>query len=144
MKNEPKKVFPSKVSYYFLAIILIAILLPMIYILKEPHNFIHLIVPLLSFFAILNLFLTIKYTIIGNTLNVKVSFWFNQNIDINTIKEIKKTRSLLSSPAASVTDRILIKYGKYNQIILSPKDKHNFIKTLISINPEIENKVVLE
>ncbi|MBW7871619.1 MAG: PH domain-containing protein, partial [Flavobacteriia bacterium] len=47
---------------------------------------------------------------------------------------------ILSSPAPSF-DRIIVKYGKFDEIILSPKDKFKFTKDLKQINPDIVDKV---
>ena len=61
-------------------------------------------------------------------------------IDIENITEISKTRSLISSPAPSF-DRIEIKYGKFDEIIISPEDKMNFTIDLTKINPNIKNNL---
>ena len=47
----------------------------------------------------------------------------------------------MSSPAPSF-DRIELKYGKFDEIIISPKDKLSFANDLTQINTEIENNIV--
>lgn len=59
------------------------------------------------------------------------------SIDINQIKSIEKSNSILSSPAAS-RKRISIKYGKYDDILVSPKNQEDFIQELLKINPDIK------
>ena len=71
---------------------------------------------------------------------VKSGFIRYKPIDIESIKEIAATKSIISSPAPSF-GRIVIKYGKYDEIIISPKNKQNFAKDLMRINPEIKNKI---
>jgi Bacterial PH domain len=54
---------------------------------------------------------------------------FNWNIKLAEIKSITPTKDLISSPAFSV-DRLRIEYGKSNFIIVSPKNKSDFIKEI--------------
>jgi Bacterial PH domain len=62
---------------------------------------------------------------------------FRQRIPLQEIKEIKKTRSPLSSPACSL-DRMEVKYGKSKRVMISPADKENFIKAIIEKSPHIQ------
>ena len=57
-------------------------------------------------------------------------------VEIQSIKRIYKTRNPLSSPALSL-DRIAIVYNKYDEVLISPKDKKEFIEELLKINPDI-------
>jgi len=74
-------------------------------------------------------------------LKIEVGFIFKRNINIDDIKAITKTNSLLSSPAASLTDRILLEYGISDSIIISPKKKKEFANELHKINPNIKNNL---
>ena len=47
---------------------------------------------------------------------------------------------MISSPAASF-DRIEITYGKFEEIIISPKHKLKFYEDLQKINPNIINNL---
>lgn len=87
------------------------------------------------FGLILLLLWTIKYKIEDATLTV----WLTK-IEIKNIRKIYKTRNLLSSPALSI-DRIAIVYNKYDEILISPKDKVQFVEDLLKINPDIEIKL---
>ncbi|MBU5210338.1 PH domain-containing protein [Heyndrickxia oleronia] len=58
------------------------------------------------------------------------------SIEIKGIKSITKTRNFISSPALSM-DRIEIQYNKWHSIIISPKDKNQFINQLMELNPDI-------
>ncbi|UEG55384.1 PH domain-containing protein [Mucilaginibacter daejeonensis] len=67
---------------------------------------------------------------------VKSGFFVNLNIDANTIKSVKATRNPLSAPAISL-DRLEIAYGKYDTIMVSPKDRTGFIAQLLNDHPSI-------
>ena len=82
-------------------------------------------------------FNTTVYTISGNYLMIKCGLFYNIIIDIKTIKSVAETRNPVSSPAASL-DRIKISYNKYDNIIISPKDKREFVKHITSINRNIQ------
>lgn len=79
---------------------------------------------------------TTRYIINENQLIVKCMFIVNERIEINKIRKIEKTNSILSSPALSL-DRIAIKYNKFDDIYISPKEKQLFVEELLKINPEI-------
>jgi hypothetical protein len=67
-------------------------------------------------------------------------FIVNDRIDISKIRKIEKTSSILSSPALSL-DRIAVRYNKFDEVYISPKEKQNFLNDLLQINPNIEVKV---
>ena len=78
-----------------------------------------------------------RYIIVENQLTIKCMFIVNDKIAISKIRKIEKTNSVLSSPALSL-DRIAIKYNKYDEVYISPKEKQAFVNELLKINPEIE------
>ena len=61
---------------------------------------------------------------------------FRQRILLQEIREIKRTRSPLSSPACSL-DRMEIKFGKSKRVMISPADREGFIKMPIGKFPQI-------
>jgi hypothetical protein len=75
------------------------------------------------------------YEILENELKIRCGP-FRQRILLQEIKEIKRTRSPLSSPACSL-DRMEIKYGKSKRVMISPADRDGFIKMLIEKSPHI-------
>ena len=91
----------------------------------------------LTIIFILYTFLSINYKIENDNLNVKCTILMNTNIDIKSIRKIIETYNPLSSPAASI-DRLEIFYNKFDSILISPKDKQEFIQNLLEINPNIE------
>jgi hypothetical protein len=83
------------------------------------------------------IFFNTYYAIANDTLKIKCGFFLNTSIGIETIIKIKKTRTIMSSPALSL-DRIEIFYNKFDSVIISPKNKADFVAELKSINPAIE------
>ncbi|MFZ4679742.1 MAG: PH domain-containing protein [Flavobacterium sp.] len=81
-----------------------------------------------------------RYIISENHLIVKCMFIVNDKIEISKIRKIEKTNSILSSPALSL-DRIAIKFNKYDEVYISPKESQAFIDELLKINPEIESTI---
>ncbi len=135
------KKYSSKVSYGLLAFVFLVFYGPLFPILIRGEwsggvigtiGFLTLI-----FGFVLHLFFKTQYTISKNNLEIKCGVFSYNPIDIEEIKEISNTKSIVSSPAPSF-DRIKIKYGKFEEIIISPKDKQNFISELIKINSNIK------
>jgi len=82
--------------------------------------------------------LNTNYTIKADgSLKVRCGFFVNLLIDINTIRKIEATKSVLSSPALSL-DRLEVFYNKFDSVIISPQNKEEFITQLQNINPAIE------
>ena len=138
------KIYPSKVSYGLLIFVFLVFYGPLIPDLirgELNEKSIGLIIFLsIIFIFIAHLFLKTQYSIENNKLKIKCGLFSYKPIDIDEIKEISKTKSIISSPAPSF-DRIEIKYGKFNEVIISPKDKSHFAEDLTKINPNIKNKI---
>lgn len=79
------------------------------------------------------------YIISGNNLVIKCGFMEN-TIKIDSITKIKETNNPLSAPATSL-DRVAIYYSKSGFIMISPKNKSEFINKLMEKNPCIEVKL---
>ena len=139
-----RKKYSSKVSYGLLAFIFLVFfgsLVPNIILGELNAKMIGLIGLLTLIFAfILHLFFNTQYTIDNKKLKIKCGIFSYDPIDIEKIKEISKTNSIRSSPAPSF-DRIEIKYGKYKEIIISPKDKKSFVNDLKKVNSNIKNNI---
>ena len=61
---------------------------------------------------------------------------FNERIAIQDITNISKKKSLLITPALAL-DRIVLRYGKYGELLISPKNEDEFIDLLLTKNPAI-------
>ena len=131
--------FKSKISIglvFFLAIVLGGMLLKLLY--DGVWS-----VSALIFFQILfiaNMFCTTFYIIENERLQVKSGFLINFSIDIQQIKKISETNTLMSAPAISF-DRLEILYNKFDTVVISPKEKMQFIDAIKRINPQVEVKL---
>jgi hypothetical protein len=136
------KKYPSKVSYGLLGFIFVVFFAPLVLdVINEGFQAktVGILIPLLLIFGlVVHLFLKTEYSIDENVLKIKCGFFSYEPIKINEIKEITLSSTLMSSPAPSF-DRIEIKYGKFDAIVLSPKAKFEFVTHLTQINPNIEN-----
>ena len=93
-------------------------------------------IDLLVYAILLYLMLSIKYEINDSQLIIHQAMG-KMIIDINTIKSIEPTHTILSAPASSL-DRLRISYNKFDDVVISPRRKEEFIQHLLSINPQIE------
>lgn len=133
-----KKVFPSKIGLELIIPISLILAFGFKNILQQPQwSSILLLILILVLAFISYTFTSIKYSIENTILTVKASFFVNEKIDINSITKITKSNNIISAPAASL-DRIEIFYGNKNSILISPKNKIEFINVLTTINPKIE------
>lgn len=130
------KKYSSKISYGLLSIIL-AVLFGTAIPMFSPPVWPGIIINLLVMLFVLHLFFTTTYAIDGNFLKIRSGFIVNKKIEINSIKKITESNSLISSPAASL-DRLEVRFNKFDSILISPKDKFGFITDLTEINPQIE------
>ena len=145
VKFEVMKEFRSKVGYGILVPVLVLLvgvmLLP---VMKKASigamlTMAAIILPVMGF--VLHMFFKTTYRINDkNELLIKCGLFFNAVVDISKIKSINRTRNPISAPAASM-DRIELKYGKWDTVIISPKDKAGFVKELLKINPDIKNNL---
>lgn len=78
-----------------------------------------------------------KYSIDGQSLRVQCGPFPYPKMQIQDIVSIRKTRSLLSSPALSL-DRIAVTSRKGRILIISPKDRVAFIQAVLAINPDVK------
>lgn len=93
---------------------------------------------------VLETFLSIYYRVDGDKL-VVYTFFIPTAYPIDKIKEIKSTKSALSSPATSLTRRLAITFTDRKilkssiPLIISPVRQEEFIRQLLSVNPEIKH-----
>jgi hypothetical protein len=129
------KKYKSKIGFgiaLFMAVVFIGTSILMII----EHAWLGLAVNIVVVGFIIHIFLNTYYIINGNDLIIKCGFLINRTIKIDQIKKIEETNNVLSSPAASL-DRIAIDYDKFDSVMISPKEKMDFINQLIKINDKI-------
>lgn len=127
------KIYKSKIDWWLIILILVVFGYPIVdgilskdYVLSLVFGLI-----LIVFFFLSK---TIQYKIDGENLVI-----WKTKIDIKTIRKVYRTNNPLSSPALSL-DRIAIVYNKFDEVLLSPKEREEFINELLKINPNIEVK----
>jgi len=78
----------------------------------------------------------IKYIILDNSLIVSCfSGLFKSTFDIKEMMSVRATRTIQSSPAASL-DRLEVKCGR-RSVVISPRKKQEFLAHLLKINQAI-------
>lgn len=129
-----KTVYPTKVSITL--ILIISLIMGCILIsLAVSSKWIPFFIDLLLYVSVVYLMVSIKYEINESQLIIHQAMG-KMVIDINTIKSIEPTHTILSAPASSL-DRLRISYNKYDDVVISPRRKEEFIRQLQSINPNI-------
>lgn len=131
------KVFKSKIDWWFGLILVYPIFLSIKAMLEGEWVGLLGLAAVVEFILILSK--TTQYIIDENQLIVKSTWIVNERIDISKITKVEKSNSILSSPALSL-DRLLVRYNKYDEVLISPKEKKEFIDELLKINPTIEIK----
>ena len=139
MENKNHKIYPSKVGWGLLAIVLLGFGVG-IYHTIDQGLWVDLAIQTGILLLVVLLFNSISYEVNEKNLVVKVFFWFRKVIPIDSITGMVETNTLISSPAASL-DRLEILYGKYKSVVISPKDKMGFIEHLKSLSPSIVVKM---
>ncbi len=129
------QVYRSKIDWWLVIVIFIVFCYPMIEgILIKDYLMFGVSFGILA--LVFLLFKSITYKIDGETLKI----FLGAKIDIKTIKRIYSTNNPLSSPALSL-DRIAVVYNKFDEVLISPKEREAFIQELLKINPNIEVKL---
>lgn len=84
----------------------------------------------------------ISYEITASALEIHSGILLHYRILLSSIVRVSPTRSPLSSPAWSL-DRLRIDYiknGKKRVILISPKDKEDFLRELAQMAPLLKSK----
>jgi len=125
------KIYKSKVDWWLIILIGCVFGYPIIDGILTNEYFLSAI---FAFVLVLFFLLSkrIKYRIEGENLMI-----WNTKIEIKSIRKIYRTNNPLSSPALSL-DRLAIVYNKFDEILISPKERNQFIDELLKINPSIE------
>ena len=129
-----KTVYPTKVSIT-LILIISSIMGCILISLAVSSKWIPFFIDLLLYVSLVYLMVSIKYEINESQLIIHQAMG-KIIIDINTIKSIEPTHTILSAPASSL-DRLRISYNKYDDVVISPRRKEEFIRQLQTINPNI-------
>jgi len=129
-------------SFYSIAIWSTIVILFISIILNFSVTLVNLLWGLLSFLAVgflIWIWFSTGYRIENETIRIN-NGPFKRQINIKDINRISKRRSLLATPSLSI-DRLVLHYGKYGEMLLSPKDESEFIELLLTKNPQIKVNV---
>lgn len=132
-----EKKFPSKIGYLILIPICLILAVPFVLVTNDTLSWPPIFVPLIGSAFFLHIFMTTYYVIKDGDLKIRSGFIYRLDVEISTIRKINESNSILSSPATSL-DRLEIIFNKYDSVLISPKEKSEFIKTMLEINPTIE------
>lgn len=127
------KVYKSKIDWWLIVVVFIVFAYLLLEGILSKDYFMFLVFFCFVGFVFL-LFKSIKYEIDGKMLKI-----WRTKIDIKSIRKIYRTNNPLSSPALSL-DRIAVVYNKFDEVLISPKEREAFIQELLKINPDIEVK----
>ncbi len=130
-----EKVYRSKIGPV-LVIILAAILVPSILHTAYNRLWLGLAINWAIVLFVWHIFASTYYIIRSDTLIVRCSIIYDEHIPVVSIISIRPSHDPIAAPAASM-DRLEIRYGKYDSILISPKDKAGFIAHLKTVNPKI-------
>lgn len=134
------KIYPSKINYWVYLPVTAFIAYFITKAIIEGQWAGVIVVGTVSVLLFLPMILNTRYRITDTILNVKSGFVINKNIEIANIRSIEPNHSIWSAPALSF-DRIEIHYNRYDSVIISPKNKEDFIETIKQINPAIVTEV---
>ena len=137
-------IYYSKVSYTLLIVVFLVFFGPLVSLFYgndfDGKTILIFLAMVVLYGLILHMFFNTTYKIENEKLHIKCGFFKYKPVTIKEMKKVSKSSNIISSPAASF-DRIEITYGKFEELIISPKHKTKFVEDLQKINPEIINNL---
>ncbi|GAB3290503.1 hypothetical protein GCM10027348_07760 [Hymenobacter tenuis] len=130
------QVFKSKISWWMFGPVLGTIGFFLLLSLVQQRWTASLVVLLTACF-IIYLLVTTAYTITADELLI-TSGPLRKRLPVHHITSIYPTHNPLSSPALSL-DRLEIRYGNSDSVLVSPADKAGFLAALLQLNPVIRH-----
>lgn len=129
------RIYRSKIGLGLVAFVGIVLLI-VFAIMIVNQIWVGFLINLITTLFIAYTLLTTQYTINKNKIRIQCGFLYYETLTINNIISITETRNPLSSPAASL-DRLELKLKNSYSILISPKEKNEFIDHILQINPAI-------
>lgn len=136
MESSTQHTFRTQVGWWYWSICLL-LFVPGSYFIKTDAWIVAFLLWVMAIYMASLSFLT-RYVIEKESLTVFYGFFLKKCIPISSITSIHHSRNPLSSPALSLR-RLLIRYGKYDEVLVSPVDQEAFIAALKAVNPNIES-----
>lgn len=129
------RIYRSKIGLGLVAFVGIVLLI-VFAIMIVNQIWVGFLINLLATSFIFYTLLTTQYIISKDSLRIQSGFLYDETLTINNIISITETRNPSSSPAASL-DRLELKLKNSYSILISPKEKNEFIDHILQINPAI-------
>ncbi|MCL1873667.1 MAG: PH domain-containing protein [Clostridiales bacterium] len=138
--------FKSKIDWWFHMLVLICLLasafpivLGIIYSIISSLIIGAAVMIALGGVIVLPIYFNTYYTLEDTKLHIRSGLCINKRIPYQYIEGIKETRDPAASAGLSL-DRIEIRYSSQNMILVSPKDKQEFIRQLNQRMLKLEGK----
>jgi len=132
-----RRIYNSKVDTWLVVALFVFVVCPIVPVMMVDFSWIPIVMALVILAFALYFMLSISYVITDSTLFVKCGVLYKCKYQIKNIHKIQDTNSILSAPAASMKRIAIYFYGDATPLIISPRNKEDFIKTLTEINPSI-------
>src|SRR5690606_28845515 len=134
-----RKMYKSKMSKGLIIILMLLFVFIGYQMIIEPMSFWIILICLIFCMVFFYNIFSLRYTIENKKLIVTTKVFYHKSIDIKSIRKIEETNTIISAPVNSF-DRLEIIYNKFDSLIVSPKNKQQFIEDILAIHPEIEVK----
>ena len=131
-------VYRSKVGWGIGALTLLPMLITSVFIVRE-RIWPGLLINSLVLVFLVYLYLKTTYVLEGNRLTIDSTFLIHVEVGVMEIESIAETYNPISAPAFSL-DRLEIRYGNRQMVLISPAEKADFIQRLTHVNPNIQIK----
>jgi len=129
------RIYRSKIGLGLVAFVGIVLLI-VFAIMIVNQIWVGFLINLLATSFIFYTLLTTQYIISKDSLRIQSGFLYDETLTINNIISITETRNPLSSPAASL-ERLELKLKNSYSILISPKEKNEFIDHILQINSAV-------
>jgi len=127
--------FHSRKGYMIIALFSFLLALSIITILEQAYIVLLILIALMSY--LVWMWYDTYYLINGSQLLYK-SALLKGSIDISSIVEIAKNEKIYAGVKPSLSSKgVVIKYNRWDNIFMSPKDIDKFINALKNVNPGI-------
>lgn len=132
----PGITFRSKIGFEILIpLTLIISALTAVTIFQEAWGGLFVMIIAIAFIS--SFYLNTSYQLTSDGQLIITCGFFRSAIAVASIRKIRYIKNILSSPALSI-DRLEIHYNKFDSILISPKDRSDFIERIRKLNQDIE------
>ena len=128
MDSKTVVIYPTAVSWWLWIPIYTLIIGQGIFLMNETSPWFlvfHIVLAVVIFFWVRS----IRYTLSEESLEIHMGLGMKRKIPLASIRKVALSNNPISSPAASL-QRIAIHYDRWGYILISPKNRHEFIEEL--------------